>query len=392
LVTAVQPAMSKTRRALLGVAVLVTAGAVWTALGAGIAVVSAAPAESRTTTQPAGGDSRRLRIPADEMAQMEAFLKQYMPDLLARIERLREDDPAEAWRQLHRAYRFWWRVRDYPAEIREAAVACRRLSRTIYQTVRERQQALSPAEKAALTENLREILGQHFDKDQLVKEYRVRYLTRQLAELSGKVQQRRKSRSGLIQERLARLLRPATQPAATRPAPRQGRMQRSMISPERQAELKRFLKERTPELHAQLERLQKEDPDKARRLLERAYRLWRRVRAYPPEVRDAALARQRLNVAVAETLEKIRKSKDPTQRTEPLQTLRKLLGRQFDYEQIVQEYRVKRLSRQLAELRAEVERRRRSRAKIIAEWLDRLSRAPLATQPAAAPPSAMVAP
>lgn len=168
-------------------------------------------------------------------------------------------------------------------------------------------------------------------------------------------------------------------------------MQRSVISPERQAELKRFL-ERTPELHAQLERLQKEDPDKARRLLARAYRLWRRVRAYPPEVRDAALARQRLNVAVAETLEKIRKSKDATQRAGFLQTLRKLLGRQFDYEQIVQEYRVKRLSRQLAELRTEVERRRRSRDKIIAEWLGRLSRAPLATQPAAAPPAAMVAP
>ena len=213
LVMVVRGLISKVPCLLLGLAV---AAAVTGTLASGSTTAPAGPAASPP------GRSAPLRISPEHMRELTAFLAEYLPDSYERIQQLQKDNPRQARRHWHRVYRLWWRVRHYPADVRKAAVACYRLNRSIYQTVREIRQAEDPAEKARLTRGLRKLLGEHFDRDQVVKEHRVKFLARQLVELRAKVEQRRKNRPALIQERLTTLLRPppATRPATSRPARR----------------------------------------------------------------------------------------------------------------------------------------------------------------------------
>ena len=237
----------------------------------------------------------------------------------------------------------------------------------------------SPAEKAEVTERLRKLLGEHFDRDQVVKEYRVKHLARQLAELKARLAERRKGRAALIEKRLTDLLkpppasRPATsRPATTRPAPRRYLRHRPPLTPEREAALMQFVRENAPELLAQLERLRKDNPPEARKMLSRVHRLWRRVRAYPPTVRAAVLARRRLNVAIERAVQKIRSAENRTERERLIPALRKLLGEEFGHSQVFLEYRLARLGRELEDLRVELAARRLNRSSIIAERLGRL--------------------
>ena len=167
---------------------------------------------------------------------------------------------------------------------------------------------------------------------------------------------------------------PATGPAASRPArprrrPRGGRA----LTDQQRAEIMAFAKEDMPELYAQLETLQKEDPRQARRLLGRLRWVWIRVQRYPPgEVRKAAVARRRLSVEIYKARKAYGEATDKAQKAKLREQLTELVGERFDYDQIVKEYDVKRLEKQLADLKAEIAERRRNRAKTIAAIMERL--------------------
>ena len=369
---AVGRSMSKERFFSLALAVLAAAMAGRTVSGGTTAPARGGPAASRPATRPAA--ARPLRVPREQMRELTAFLEEYLPDSYGRIQRLQRDNPRQARRHWSRVYRLWWRVRHYPPDVRQAAVTCYRLNRSIYQAVREIGRADNPAEKAEVTERLRKLLGEHFDRDQVVKEYRVKHLARQLAELKARLAERRKGRAALIEKRLTELLKPppASRPATTRPAPRRYLRRRPPLTPEREAALMQFVRESAPELLAQLERLRKDDPPEARKMLSRVHRLWRRVRGYPPNVRAAVLARRRLNVAIERAVQKIRSAEDRAERKRLIPALRKLLGEQFGHSQVFLEYRLTRLGRELEDLKAELAARRLDRSSIIAERLGRL--------------------
>jgi hypothetical protein len=58
--------------------------------------------------------------------------------------------------------------------------------------------------------------------------------------------------------------------------------------------------------------------------------------------------------------------------------LTKLVGERFDYDQIVKEYDVKRLEKQLADLKAEIAERGRNRARTITVLVEQLLNPPTA--------------
>ena len=200
---------------------------------------------SETNTRTAAGDRKpphRLRaregkgrsriFEADRFTEFTedkvmAFAKKHFPEEYERLEALRKENP----RQFRRAIRrLWWlykRVRHLPEEIQAAAVAKHRLNVAIFQTRREFLQAEEADKKAELTKKLSSLLEKQFDNDQTVKEYQIKRLAQQLAELKAQVEQRRKDRKKIIADRLKRLLRPAPPalratdtPRATRPTRR----------------------------------------------------------------------------------------------------------------------------------------------------------------------------
>jgi len=140
-----------------------------------------------------------------------------------------------------------------------------------------------------------------------------------------------------------------------------------------------FAKEYMPELYAQLDKLQKDDPRQARRLLLQLQWVWRRVQRYPAgEVRKAAVARRQLSVEIYKVRKAHGEATDKAQKAKLREQLTKLVGERFDYDQIVKEYDVKRLEKQLADLKAEIAERRRNRAKTVAAIIERLLSPPTA--------------
>lgn len=176
---------------------------------------------------------------------------------------------------------------------------------------------------------------------------------------------------------------PASAPAASRPVRprRRPRGARAELTDEEKAETMAFAREDMPELYAQLVKLQKDDPRQARRLLLRLYGVWRRVRRYPAgEVRKAAVARRRLGVEIYKVRKAYGEATDKAQKAKLREQLAKLVGERFDYDQIVKEYDVKRLEKQLADLKAQIAERRRNRAKAVAAIVERLLSPPTASR------------
>jgi len=365
---------------------------VW-AGGVFVAAADAAPATSSTRPAgpagraAAGKATRRPKIHPDQLEKLKTFLGKYLPEWYERIGRLEAKDPRLARRQWYRAYWFWVRVSGYPPKVLEAAVAHRQLARSILEKVSQVRQAADPDEKAKLTAQLRELLGEDFNCRQIVQEHHVEELCGQLAELRASVARRRRNRAETLEARLARLLGP---PASSRPSAQRPPRPRRAVAPKQEAELRAALKAHAPELHEHLEHLGRENPAQLKRIIERLWRFWRRVREYPPAVRDAAFGGRRLNVSIDQTVAKIRRTEEPSAKAELVGKLRRLLAEQLEHALVVDEYRITRLDRQLAELTAQVRMRRAKRETMIAEWLERLLRPPVASRPAAPPAAAGV--
>lgn len=187
-----------------------------------------ADAATKPTTRPGNlrqlrmrnaGDEPRIfdeeRFTADKTDEVLEFVKKHFPEEHKRLEAIRSEDPARA-RQLLR--RLWWiyqRVRHLPPEIQAAAVAEHRLNVAIFRVRRELLQTEDAAKKAELTQKLRDLIGEQFDNNQTVKEYKIKLLDEQLAKLKAEIEQRKTDRQKIIAERLERLLSaaPATRPS-----------------------------------------------------------------------------------------------------------------------------------------------------------------------------------
>jgi len=196
-----------------------------------------ADAATKPTTRPENHRQLRLRNDGDEPRIFEeerftddkaeevmAFVKKNFPEEYKRLEALRKEDPAQARQSLRRLWRIYQRVRHLPPEIQAAAVAEHRLNVAIFRLRGELLQTEDAAKKAELTQKLRDLLGEQFDNDQTVKEYKVKLLDEQLAKLKAEIEQRKTGRQKIINERMERLMKPGPdimQPPgpSTRPSP-----------------------------------------------------------------------------------------------------------------------------------------------------------------------------
>ncbi len=202
-----------------------------------------ADAATKPTTRPGNlrqlrmrnaGDEPRIfeedRFTEDKVEEVLAFVKKHFPEEHERLEALRREDPAQARQSLRRLWWIYQRVRHLPPEIQAAAVAEHRLNVAIFRVRRELLQTEDAAKKTELTQKLRDLLGEQFDNDQAVKEYKIKLLAEQLAKLKAEIEQRKTDRQKIIDERLERLMsagpdlmmrqpEPSTRPSPPPPPP-----------------------------------------------------------------------------------------------------------------------------------------------------------------------------
>ncbi len=141
---------------------------------------------------------------------------------------------------------------------------------------------------------------------------------------------------------------------------------------EKVKEVLAFAKKHFPDEHERIQSLRKENPRQARRALRRMWWLYKRVRHLPEEIQAAAVAKHRLNIAIFRMHRQIIQATDQGEKAKLKKKLRDLLGKQFDNDQAVKEYKVKRLAQELAKLKAEIEQRKKDRKKIISKRLEML--------------------
>lgn len=163
---------------------------------------------------------------------------------------------------------------------------------------------------------------------------------------------------------------PVRQPRASAPRPHR----EDALAAEQQAEVLAFAKENAPDLYERLQALQ-QDPQRAALLMGELYRLYRHAQDYPPDVRRSFLEKQRLNVVIFRKLREYRQA-DDKKREDIKNQIQQMLGTQFDDEQTLREYDVKRLTRQLEDLKALLEQQKQNRDGIIADRFNRLVKAP----------------
>ncbi len=145
-------------------------------------------------------------------------------------------------------------------------------------------------------------------------------------------------------------------------------------------EVMAFAKKHFPEEHERLESLRKENPRQFRRAIRRMWWLYKRVRHLPEEIQAAAVAKHRLNIAIFRMHRQILQTNNQDEKAKLKKQLLDLLGKQFDNDQAVKEYKVKRLAQELAKLKAEIEQRKKDRKKIISKRLELLMKPRPATE------------
>lgn len=169
-------------------------------------------AASQPASQPASRPGRAL-TEAQE-AELMAFLRQTDPVLVKQLEEMQKNAPGQAEAALHRLWRIYQTVRNYPPEVRTAALSRHRINVQVFRTLRDLRQCKDDAARAPLMERLRELLNQLFDSEQVVREYEIQRLATQLEQLKNDVDERRQHRQEHVLNQLDQLIRrAASQPS-----------------------------------------------------------------------------------------------------------------------------------------------------------------------------------
>ena len=175
---------------------------------------------TRPATRPFRYSPRRGKrfTPAQETETLE-FLKQHRPKHYQRLLELKEGSEGRYRWAARRMYRFMKRWREMPPAIRDATEEERDLQIRIMATVRRIRHAQNADEKATLEKQLKQIVSDHFEAEQVLRGHRLAHLADQIKELRRELAEQRREREEIIAERVARWMK-ATKPVGptTRPA------------------------------------------------------------------------------------------------------------------------------------------------------------------------------
>jgi gas vesicle protein len=194
-----------------------------------LTVVLVAGAAAVLIAQPAGPEARDANSRSPKAVRAEAnrpiplvtdqqeadllrALEEKRPEEAKALKKLKEESPREYRIQLAEAYKNYQFVKDMPPEIQRAHETQVRVRVEAWRTSREYLAAVDPALKDRLHSRLQELLGQEFDADQTIRDYRLNQLEEQLKQLRAELKERADRRSQVIGQSLQELLAAKVRP------------------------------------------------------------------------------------------------------------------------------------------------------------------------------------
>jgi hypothetical protein len=208
------------KRTLILTAILLSAGA-----AALLAQPAARDANSRPPKAPpaaapkAPADANRL--PADlteqQVAELMTVLEEKRPEEAAQLKRIKEENPRDYPRALGAAWRNYLVWRDMPPEVQKAQETLVLAKLEAWRVSREYLAAKNPIQKDRLHARLMGLLGEEFDAEQTVREYRLSQLEEQLRRVRAELKERSNQRAQMIERDAQELLAAKIRPDGVRP-------------------------------------------------------------------------------------------------------------------------------------------------------------------------------
>lgn len=148
--------------------------------------------------------------------------------------------------------------------------------------------------------------------------------------------------------------------------------QRNNLSDEQETELLTFLRKHRPEVASQIEELKDTNPRRYRAAMGLAWWHYRHLRSMPEEIQDAYIEEGKAKIQIYRLAMAYRQAEESEKKQALQEQLAKAVGTQFDLEQKVREYRLKRLEEHLNRLKEELQARRENRKTLIQERIERI--------------------
>lgn len=189
--------MSK-RQTLIAAMLLVACGA---------AILSAQPAPRDPVSKPAKpprGEAPGLS--EQQESDLLGILGQKHPDEAAQLKKLKEENPAVYRVAMAAAWKVYQVLKDMPPDIQKAHETQLRSRVEAWRVSRDYLAAQAGPEKDKLRARLTELLGNEFDAQQTISEYRLTQLEEQLKRLRAVLKDRKDGRDQVIAQNLQELL------------------------------------------------------------------------------------------------------------------------------------------------------------------------------------------
>lgn len=173
-----------------------------------IALPLLAPATLLADPNADGPKHDRYHLSVDQLDEAFEVLREIKPELAERLEPHRQDDPQRVVDMLQREFphvRHLIRLKRVAPEtynLRVQDVKLTYQSQQLAEQLQQAEQDPSSGDAAALGEQLRQVVEQHFDVRQQLRERELAYLERRIGELRAQLDERAQDKEALIEQRL----------------------------------------------------------------------------------------------------------------------------------------------------------------------------------------------
>lgn len=160
---------------------------------------------------------------------------------------------------------------------------------------------------------------------------------------------------------------------------------RRQISPERVEALLKKMKAREPEIYEHLKTLRKENPRAFAQAVMKVDRVHRRMDELPPEIRKMLAGQRKNRMARYGLVKRYRSATDEDARAALAGKIRDVTARIFDADQKFKEFKLQQMTRELEQLKKELQDRAARRDELIGRTVKRLLATPRSPAPNATP-------
>ncbi|HAU38787.1 MAG TPA: hypothetical protein DCX07_13855 [Phycisphaerales bacterium] len=162
-------------------------------------------------------------VTSEQETKALAALKKYRPLYHQRLMTLKASNPGIYRRYLAWVWQWYQDIENMPEKVRQAVSAKQDAEVRIGQILREYRDSSSDSERAELKSKLRAVMAEHFDAEQVEREWRLSQLEDRIKRLRAELKERIERREKIIDVRVAQWLeqegRPLHRPRPLGPGP-----------------------------------------------------------------------------------------------------------------------------------------------------------------------------